>query len=181
MKIRILISALFLSLALFSCKNEAKEESEKSTEITQSVTFDILLDLKIKKDDDLIIYYKDGTNEWIVEEKAVWNSVKGSDEFQTVIFHMPDGVVPNDFRLDIGRNEFKNQEPIEIRRLTLSYLNNKFSVEEGQFDLFFKPNQYITFDEKTKQYSFSKDSLGSYDPYFETRPAFYPQLANMIK
>lgn len=180
MKKTILFLSLMGLLSLTSCKKEQDKKSEEvAVEEAKSTTFDITVELKIKKDDDLIIYYKDGTNEWIVEDKSVWNSVKGSEDFQTVVFKMPEGVLPNDFRFDIGRNEFKGQQPIEIRKITLSYLNSKFDILQDEFLLYFKPNKYIAFDEKTKQYSFSiVDDY--YDPYFETTPLIYPRLSNVV-
>ena len=178
MKHKALITALFLSIILFSCKNEEKKETPKEEE--KPLIFDVSLELKIKRDDDLILYYKDGSNEWIVEEKAVWYSVKGNENFQRVVFNLPEGIIPNDFRFDIGRNEFKNQEPIEIKSFTMKYLDKSFTINQDQFDLFFKPNQYIKYDGKTKQYSFKKDENGNYDPFFETKPVFYQQLTNLI-
>ncbi len=180
MKTKVIFASLFLSLAFVSCKNDAKVEEAPKTEEVKKNTFDVTVDLVIKKDDDLILYYKDGTNQWIVEEKAVWNTVKGSNNPQTVVFSLPEDVIPNDFRLDIGRNEYKEQKPIEIKKITLSYLNSKFEVSQDQINNFFKPNQFITFDPGTKTYSFIKDEKGNYDPFFETLPSFYPQLEKVV-
>lgn len=179
MKTKVILVSLFLSVVFLSCKNETKKEEVKPVEEAKSLTFDVVLDLIIKKDDDLIVYYKDGTNEWFVEEKAVWNTVKGSNEVQKVVFHMPEGVLPNDLRLDIGRNEFKGQEGIEIKNIAISYLDKKFDIPQSQIEMFFKPNQFITYDAASKLYSFKKDDKGNFDPYFETKPEFYPQIAKI--
>lgn len=178
MKHKSLIKGLFLLIILFSCKNEETKEAQSET--IKPLLFDVSVELKIKKDDDLILYYKDGSNEWIVEDKAVWYSVKGNENFQNIVFHLPEGVIPNDFRFDIGRNEFKNQEPIEIRSFTMKYLDKSFTINQDQFDLFFKPNQFIKYDAKIRHYSFTKDEKGNYDPFFDTRPVFYQQLTNLI-
>lgn len=177
MKYKALLLGL-LSLVVLSCKNQEKEE--KQNEVEKPMIFQVTVELKIKKDDDLILYYKDGTNEWIVEDKAVWYSVKGNDNFQNVVFNLPEGVIPNDFRFDIGRNEFKNQEPVEIKSFTMKFLDKSFTINQDQFNLFFKPNQYIKYDPSTRQYSFSKDEKGNYDPFFETTPVFYQQITNLI-
>lgn len=182
------LSSSFLigfSIILFSvttsCKNEVKEDKNASEVVVEeeSNTFNITVDIKIKKDDDLIIYYKDGTNEWIVEDKAVWNTVKGSNDFQKVVFKLPEDVVPNDFRFDIGRNEFKGQEPIEIRSITLDYYTQNFVITQDMLSTFFRPNEYISYDNATKQFKFSKVK-DNYDPYFETAPAIYPQIAKLV-
>lgn len=175
-----LITAFFLlSLTLISCKNDDKKEVTTPVEEVKVNTFDVTVDLVIKADDDLILYYKDGTNEWFVEDKAVWYGVKGKDDVQSVVFKLPEGVVPNDIRLDIGRNEYKNLKDIEIKKIAISYLQNKFEIQQDQIGNFFKPNQYITYDTATKLYSFKKDDKGNYDPFFETKPEFYPELAKV--
>ncbi len=173
---------LLANVALFSCKSEVKEAAAAAEVIEKQKfeQFTVTVDIKIKKDDDLIVYYKDGTNEWIVEDKAVWNTVKGSNEFQKVVFELPKDVVPNDFRFDIGRNEFKGQEPVEIRSIKLNYYNNEFEITQDMFATFLRPNQYVKYDEVTKQYSFAKDEKGYYDPYFEPTPAIYPQISKLV-
>ena len=168
---------LFLAcVALFSCKKEANPVAE---EAPKPKTFDIKVDLIIPSDDELIFYYKDGTNEWFVEEKAVWAGIKGSKDVQTVVFNLPEGVVPNDLRFDIGRNEFKNLKSLEIKKITLSYLDKNFDILQDQVNTFFSPNQFITSNEASKQYTFKQDEKGNYDPYFDTKPAFYPELAKI--
>lgn len=178
MKIKLVLISFFLIVCMVSCKNEAKKEEVISEEI-KSKTFDVTVDLVVKTDEDLILYYKDGTNEWFVDEKAVWSSVKGKNEVQTVLFKLPEGVLPNDIRLDIGRNEFKDLKGLEIKKMKISYLDNKFEIQQDQIGSFFNSNQFITYDAVTKLYSFKKDDKGNYDPFFETKPEFYPQLAKI--
>lgn len=179
MKTKLIILSLLLTLSLVSCKNESKKEEVKEAEEKKSLTFDITLDIIVPADIDLIIYYKDGTNEWFEEEKAVWSGAKAKAEVQTVTFNMPEGVLPSDLRLDIGRNEFKGLKDVAIKKITLSYLNNKFEIPEDQLGMYFKPNQYIIFDQTTKLYSFKKDDKGNYDPFFETKPEIYPLIAKV--
>jgi len=175
---------LFISMIAFlvvSCGNKSENDMKETEEIAEekTTTFDITVDIKIKKDDDLIIYYKDGSNEWIVEEKAVWNTVKGSGDFQKIVFKLPEDVIPNDFRIDIGRNEYKGQDPIEIRSISLNYLDNSFVVTQEMFATFFRPNQFLRYDDVTKQYSLNKVEE-NYDPYFEVTPSMYPQLTKLV-
>lgn len=181
---RVNIFVIALSAIIFTgCKSEQKKDDVKSSveEIKESTTFDVKLDVVIKQDDDLILYYKDGTNQWIVEEKAVWANVKGKEGVQTVTFNLPENIVPNDFRLDIGRNEFKGQDPIEIKSFTMSYFANTFTATQDEFNTYFKPNQYITYNPATKQYELKKDEQGNYDGFFETTPELYPKILNLVK
>lgn len=179
MKTKLIITSFFIMASLVSCKNEESRKHSYAVGELPEKTFNVEVDLIIKKEDDLILYYKDGTNEWFVEEKAVWNTVTGKDDVQAVTFNLPEGVLPNDLRLDIGRNEFKDQKGIEIKKIIVSYLENKFEISQDQIATFFKPNQYISYDEASKLYSFKKDDKGNYDPFFETTPELYPQLAKI--
>lgn len=175
MKSKNVISLVILFLVLISCKEKLSLLKEKD------VIFQVEIEIKIKNDDDLILYYKDGTNEWFMDEKAIWSSVKGSNNFQKVVFRIPQDVLPNDFRLDIGRNEFKGQAPIEINKFIMLYDDNSFEITKENFSKFFRGNQFISYDEELKKYILKKDEQGNYDPFFETKSDFYPELINLIK
>ena len=170
-----LLITTMMVLFLSSCGKKEETVVEEKSDI-----FQVVLDVKIKDTTDLVLYYKDGTNEWFVDEKTIWNNLKGKDQFQTVTFDFKDGVVPVDFRLDIGRNEFKNQQPFEIRSFTMKYYGKSYVIYQDKINLFFKANQFITYDDKTKQYSLKKDDKGNYDPYFETAPTIYPHITKLV-
>lgn len=175
MNFKVLIVSAFLALTFVSCKNDKKGEAAVAAEVKPE-TYNVMVDLIIKKDDDLLLFFKDGSNEWFDENHIVWQTVKGSDQVQTVTFNLPEGVLMTDMRLDIGRDEFKGQEPVEIKKITLQYLNNRFDINEDQISNSFEPNQYITFDAATKLYSFKKDEKGSYDPFFVAKSNIYNDI-----
>lgn len=176
MKTKLIIVSLLTAMTFISCKNEPKAEEPKAVEQEKSKTFDISVDLIIPSDEQLLLFYKDGSNQWFQDDKMVSVGVKGKNEVQTVVFNLPEGVIPNDLRFDIGLNEYKGLKSLEIKRFTMSFYGNKFDIAEDQFGTFFKPNQYITFDPATKLYSFKKDEKGNYDAYFETKPEIYPMF-----
>ena len=165
MKTKIIIAGLFLSFLTISCKNEEKKAdttTEAVKEVVQENTFDVSVDMIIKKDDDLILYYKDGSNEWFDDDHVVWMGVKGKNEVQTVTFKLPEGIVPIDLRLDVGRNEDKGQEPISIKKYKITYLDKSFEVNENQLLEYLKPNQCIKYDAATKLFTLQKDDKGYY-------------------
>lgn len=170
-------SLLICSLLVFSCK---KEENRSLKEEKKLEVFQFVVDIKIKDTTDLILYYKDGANEWIVEEKAIWNTVPGEENVQSVVFNFDEDVVPNDFRFDIGRNDYKNQQPIEIKKITMNYFENSFVIDQDKINFFFKPNQNLAYNNDTKQYVLQVDENGNYDPYFETAPTIYPHIVNLV-
>lgn len=180
MKTIIQTSLLLIVLLIASCKNKGKEDFENKINEKKLEVFQFTLNIKVKDTTDVILYYKDGSNEWFVEEKAIWNNVKADEDFQIVVFNFEEGIIPNDFRLDIGRNEFRNQQPIEIEKITMNYFGNTFEIEQERINFFFKPNQYLIYNEQEKQYILQQDEIGNYDPFFETTTAIYPQITNLV-
>lgn len=177
MKTKLIIAVIFISL--LSCKNNEQKESPEAIEEVKPKTFQVLLDLVIKTDDELILFYKNGPNQWFDDEKTVWNNVKGSEETQTVVFNLPEGVLPTDLRIDIGRNEMKNLKDIEIKKIAISYLDKSFEIPQDKMDTYFKPNKCMSYDASTKIYTFKKDDEGMYDPFLEAQPDFYTELAKV--
>lgn len=167
---------LKFSLTLLTCfmiiscarKNDKKYDVEVNMDVT------------IKNDNDLILYYKDGSNDWFVDDKAVWVFAKGSQNVQSIVFKINLSTLPNDFRLDIGRNEFKNKESIQIKKFVLRYNDNSLIIPEDKFATYFKGNQYVKYDDMSKSYILDKGSDGKYDPFFEATEDFYPELLKLI-
>lgn len=179
MKTKLIVTSLFLALAFVSCKNGDKTPAEAAE--TKVETFDVSVDLIIKKADDLILFYKDGSNQWFDDEHSVWLGVKGSGDVQTATFSLPEGVLATDLRLDIGRNDFKGQEPIEIKKIIISYRGKKFEVTEESFANYFTANEFISFDPATKLYSFKKNEKGEYDPFFVAKEPLFGELLKIAK
>lgn len=163
---------LGLTIILFtSCKKEIATSKNDSVDL-----YEVSVSLKIKKDDVLILFYKDGSNSWFDQDHTIWQGVKGNEQIQTVTFKLPQGVLMTDMRLDIGRDEFNAQEPIEIKKVAFQYLDNRFEISEDQFANSFEPNEYITYDTQTKQYAFKQDTQGKYDPYFVAKSTVYNDI-----
>ena len=178
MKTKLIFITFLVAVISFSCKNESKKTEEILPE-EKIITFDVTTDVIVKKDDDLIIYYKDGTNEWFDERHAVWNHVKGSDNLQTITFHLPEGVLPNNIRFDFSKNPL--QDPIKISRIKISYQKNSFEVREDDILNYFEINEYVKYDKNTKLYTTSKDSKGVYDPFLQITMKFYNEMDKVNK
>jgi hypothetical protein len=164
---------LFLGIVLItSCKN--KQEVVKEIE-RKLPTYDVIVDVIIPSDEELILLYKNGPGEF-VDSKTVWLGVKGSEASQTLVFSLPEGVMPTDFRLDIGRNEYKGLKSLEIKKISLRYENRRLDIRQEDVNKYFQINKYIGFDQSTKKYSFSKGQDGSYDPYFLASPLLYSDI-----
>lgn len=165
----IFINLVFLTL-FCSCKN--KEEVPPVEEVKAN-TFDVIVDLKIEKDDELILFYKDPSIAYFDDKNTVYNGVKGNSESQLVTFSIPEGILPNDIRFDISSK--KDQNPIIINSITLSFEGRNFKIEQKDLLKYLTPNEFIKFDETKGEVSFIKTGE-SFDPYFLTKPTIYPEI-----
>ncbi len=176
MKTKKILLLLLLTTIFISCKDDKKTE-ESVAEVQKALTFDVTVDLIIKKDDELILFYKDNSISYFDAKNTVYFGVKGSEVPQQVTFSIPEGISPNDIRIDISSK--KEQEPIKINSVTLSYSGRVFVINETNIEKYLKPNEYMQFDAATMTVSMlEKDGL--YDPFFNTYPAIYIELEKLL-
>ena len=177
MKAKVILVSLFLLISFLSCKNETKKGEVKPIEEIKANTFDVVVDLNIKKDDELILFYKDASISYFDENHTVYAGLKGNEQSQKAIFSLPEGVLPNDIRLDISSN--KKQEPIKINSIELVFEGRKFRIDSKDFEKYFKPNEFINFDSSSSTAAmFEKDE--KFDPYFTTHNAIYVELEKVL-
>lgn len=177
MKAKIIFFSFFLSLIFLSCKNETKTGEANTPEEVKANTFDVTIDMIIKKNDELILFYKDASINYFDDKNTVYAGVKGSDAAQKVTFSIPEGVMPNDIRFDISSK--KDQEPIKINSITMSFEGKKSIISQADFLKFFKPNEYIQYDAASATASFSEKD-GNYDPFLNTNPPIYLELEKLL-
>ena len=168
MKTKLLIAAL-ASTVLFSCKSDKQEEPAAPKKPTVKVA----LDLVIKKDDSLQLFYiQHGETEYN-GALTVWAPVKGSDEPQEVLFDLPEDVLPTKLRIDLSKN--KEQDPIEVKKFTIKYKERAFQVKDTMFYQYFIPNEQVEWDRKKAVATFKKDGK-DYDPQFGSREVMDAEL-----
>src|SRR6218665_1157756 len=147
MKIKSISIALLLCLALTGCKNE--KSSDNTNEVTQQAEpvndyLKVTLDVTVKKDDNLQVYYIDKVTEPFAEEKSVWVAVKGSPNPQKVVFNIPKNEAPHLLRLDFGMNP--EQEDIVFSGLEFNYFGKIKEIKGGELAFFFRPVSPTTID-----------------------------------
>ena len=179
MKAKFRIVGIFLTLLFASCNQEKKEVVTDEKPEPKVETFDVTVEVIVKKDDDLIVYYRDETNEWFDEDHAIWKNVKGSDQVQTLTFSLPEAVLPNNLRFDFSKNP--EQEPVKILKIKISYLGKTFEVNEENMGKYFQPNEHVKFDDATKLYTPIKNAEGVYDPFLSITIDFYNEMDKLIK
>jgi hypothetical protein len=132
-----LITIVFLfSAVLFGCKKQpAKATPLPSQQPIISSSFQVAIDVIVKKTDTFALYYTTDGSINFYTIPPVWQSVKGNDSLQRIIFTVPDKIIPTQFRIDFGMQQ--DQPNIVLRNIGLLY-NNKIAEIEGPhiFDYF---------------------------------------------
>lgn len=129
------IITVLLFIILVSC-SKSSENSD----------FNIKLDLVIKKDDSIHTFFMtDGTIHFN-EINSFWTKVKGDKKNQKLQINFPKGIVPNQFRIDLGNNI--KQEEIVLNKLECSYKSNSFVLKGKQIYRYLRVDESGTILEK---------------------------------
>ena len=115
LKGKIIISFLILLLVI-SCSTPPKNSD-----------FGIKLDVVMQSNDSIHVYYMtDGTINF-KEENSFWTKMKGNKKNQKITLQFPDDIVPNQFRIDFGKNP--NQPDIVLNKVECFYKNDSFVLK----------------------------------------------------
>jgi hypothetical protein len=183
MRIPSILATAFLSIFLFSCKSENKEQDQKDVVTVEKPQindelFTITINAVVAKDDSFQVYYKDAEKDTFVEEKSLYNVFKGDSEAQDIQFVLPEKAVPNYLRFDFGIN--KEQSEILINSIKIDYLGQNFTIKNNELDLF------ISFNDQTLKFNKEKGSItpfvakdGSYDPMSFTGQTLYEKIQTL--
>jgi hypothetical protein len=166
MKTKIILTALLLSILLFSCKNESK--TNEVGQIKKNV-FKFNLDLLIKKNDTIHLYYTEDNTINFTEENSMWVSILGKNDAQQMTFELPEDFFPTQFRIDFGVNG--ENEKIKLNSVKFDYLDKSNLISESLIYNCFRINaDNTTIDSVTKE-------LSRKDPKAIVGPSLYPQEA----
>lgn len=175
MKKSILLFVLTISF-LVSCKDE-KTATEPSKQVQ------VVLSGTIKKDDSFQLFFKEEDNLEIpyTETNSIWVDVKANEKPQTITFVLPENVLPNYLRLDIGKID--SHKEMNITGLNISYLDKKVTMNSATFfDTYFIPNKCILLEDKgSGLIKLQKDEAGTYDPIFNSGENLKFELQRMYK
>jgi hypothetical protein len=155
MKTKIILACLFLTL--ISCKKEENNKTESQEEIVDNTKdlFKVSMDLLIKKNDTLHLYYTEDGSVNFNEESSIWQSISGKDANQEITFNLPQDVYPTQFRIDFGVN--KVNEEIVLRRIKFDYLEKSFIASDSMIFMYFRPDESNSIVDKTKKTLRRKD------------------------
>lgn len=145
MKTRFFVGIILASVLFVGCKND-KATQTVIEEPAIDEQFKITLDMIVKQDDDFQVYYKNGDAQFN-EEQSVWVNVKGSGAPQQVVFRLPQGVVPDLIRIDLGMSN--TQEDMTITGIHVDYLGKNFTTQGPDIANYFRPLEGTEIDFNT--------------------------------
>lgn len=154
-----LFPVLFLvsSLLFFvSCEENAK-----------SKVFSVAIDLVMKQNDSIQVFYTTTNLINFSENKAFWKKIKGKNKNQTINIDFPKGVLPKQLRFDLGRNDFQND--IIINKITLKYKSTSFALKGKEIFYIFRVDDNNTLVDKLT------GTIKRKDPKQKIGPSLYPK------
>ncbi|HSD14319.1 MAG TPA: hypothetical protein VLB74_06700 [Flavobacterium sp.] len=126
---------LAVLLLLFSC--DKNEQSNKMI---------FKMDMVAKKSDSMHIFYKtDGTINFN-ENESFWVKIKGQNKNQRKTIEFPKGVVPNQVRIDFGRN--LEQREIILNKFEFVYFGHSFVAKGKEIYKYFRVDESSTLLDK---------------------------------
>ena len=174
MKTNFFFFVLFISIFFSSCKDDkATNALDAVNDVKNEDSFKVTLELIAKKDGDFRLYYtEDGTINF--KDNPVFKDVKGSEIVQQVVYNLPGGIYPTEFRLDFGFE--KNQEEVILKSVTFEYKGKKRSLVGADMVGFFREDgSKCTFDAKTGSIkAIVKDGISQ-------SLSLYPHEENLMK
>lgn len=177
------ILLLLLSVNLFiSCKDESnKKNNDQETESVDktSKNFTITLNATVLKDDSFQVFYKSKDESVYADKNSQFTEFKGSNLPQDIVFELPEGVIPDNIRLDFGTN--KDQADIKINSFKISFYGNTFEAKGSDFFNYMNVDLNTAKVDKIKGIINPETVNGVYDPQAVSEGPLYEQIQKIIK
>ena len=144
---------IFLGLIFVSCQKNNKQPASRVT---------VCLDVELLHNDAIQLYYKMKADDDYNETLSIKKQVKGKKGVQTLLFELPEGVKPKNFRIDLGE-EIKELDSVRIENITFQYKERILSGKGGAFTRWFDLNNQIEAGEEGWYYL--KPQAQNTDPF----------------
>mgnify|MGYP000858746459 CR=1 FL=1 len=179
MKKILLLTLSLVSLLSVSCKDDKKAgEDNAANAAPVKPNFFVEVDANAAKKDDFAVYFtEDGTNNFN-GQNTVWHGINAG-KTETVVFDLPEPVIPTNIRLDFGLN--KEQDSVTVSRVKFSFLNNNLEIKGSQFfDYFIKDEQFkATTDPAKGTLTIVKNGPEYKTPYYYPRQELIDKIKEM--
>jgi hypothetical protein len=102
----------------------------------------------MKKNDSIQVFYTTNGTINFNEIQSFWVKVKGANKNQTVVLPMPKDTIPQQIRIDFGRNLDQNE--MVLNKIELVYKDKSFEMEGKDIYTYFWLNDgYAVLDKKS--------------------------------
>ncbi len=124
---------IFFGLIFVSCQKNKVPEANSVT---------VRLDLELLHNDAVQLYYKMKADDDYNETLSIKQHVTGKKGLQTLLFELPKGIKPKNFRIDLGE-AIKSLDSIRIDNITFQYKERTLTGKEGTFTRWFDLNNQM--------------------------------------
>jgi hypothetical protein len=129
---------IILLLALTACISNPEDTNK----------FIVKADVVMKKNDSIQVFYTTNGTINFNEIQSFWVKVKGANKNQTVVLPMPKDTIPQQIRIDFGRNLDQNE--MVLNKIELVYKDKSFEMEGKDIYTYFWLNDgYAVLDKKS--------------------------------
>lgn len=160
-----------LSVAFFvSCKKKEQKNPEpiiKQQKKVEEKLFIITYKCKFSENDNLQLFYTEDFKLHYSDKLSLRKNVKASEDFTKVEFKLPQGVIPDRLRFDLGGN--RNQKRIEFEEISIKYKKDSIIINKENLLQMLILNDNLDYDEGTNIITpkvINVDGKEIYDPYF---------------
>ncbi|MBF0597703.1 hypothetical protein [Faecalibacter rhinopitheci] len=177
---------LFVSIFILqSCGEDKKpvEKTEKRQLTLNDNTANLSNDLELtinadfNTNDEIVVFWKDKSIGWFDDKNVIYAGAADIDGHQSVEVKFPQGIIPNDLRIDISSND--KQESIKINFIKIKSGPREFYMFGDEIDKYFKPNDFISYDKSSRKLTFKKVN-DDYDPFLNTTHDFILELEKVL-
>lgn len=172
------IILLALIVVSFSCKNKEKqtpkEEPKKEAEVKKPEKFIIEATFKLEKSDDFRLFANGiFVNNTRTMNLSITEEVTRSENTQTLIFDLPEGVRPDyEVGINLGSKERKRIEFLEVK---ISYGDIEFIATPDKISDLFYLNEYINYTPENGVFQ-TQDANGKHNPIMYLKKDIVDQL-----
>ena len=156
MKTKRTILPLVILFILGACQNLKTTDNEVIKD-----NYSVEIEGVFHKNDKIELYYLADGKDWN-NENFISKAIYASNKMQNIVLDLPAGVIPENFRIDLGVNP--SQANITIKNISIKYKNKIINGENEQFLELFTPNEFVKWDMNYYGYKLSSVN-GAYDPY----------------
>lgn len=180
MKTKFITLIILISTLFIGCKDDKSVDSLEVVTPEVVNAFIVTLDVTIKKNDDLSLYYTTDGSIDFSKIAPIWKGVKGSNDSQKVVFTLPEGVKPTQLRIDFGMN--KEQEDIILKSVTMDYIGKSRTIACPELVSFFRADDSkCTFDHVTGTIkALVKDGVRQYPSLYPHETMLMPEIQKII-